>query len=215
MAGSVLKDGETMLFIGDSITDCGRRGAEAPLGQGYVRLFTELVTASHPDRAIRYINKGIGGNRITHLKERWHDDVFANEPDRLSIKIGINDLHSVLRQAEDPVAPTLFEEIYEELLSTTADRIGCPVTLLTPFYISTDTTRDTFRRRVLDFIPEYISVVERMSDRHGTGLVRLHDIFQEHLKHRDAETFCPEPVHPNRAGHMVIAKALFDAFGEA
>ena len=214
MGGLKLIDGQKMLFIGDSITDCGRRGAEAPLGVGYVRLFTELATAACPDRRIRYINKGIGGNRITHLKERWNDDVFENEPDRLSIKIGINDLHSVLREAEDPVAPSLFEEIYEELLTTTASKIGCPVTLLTPFYISTDTTRDTFRRKVLDFIPEYISIVEKMSERHGTDLVRLHEVFQEHLKHRDAETFCPEPVHPNRTGHLVIAKAMFDSLSE-
>ena len=34
-----VQDGETMLFIGDSITDCGRRAAEAPLGNGYVRAF--------------------------------------------------------------------------------------------------------------------------------------------------------------------------------
>lgn len=210
MSELALQDGQTILFIGDSITDCGRRGAEAPLGAGYVRLFTEMAVAAHPDRAVRFINKGIGGNRITHLKERWNDDVFANAPDRLTIKIGINDLHSVLREAEDPVAPDLFEEIYEDLLSQTKERLGCPVTLLSPFYISTDTTSDTFRRKVLDFIPEYISVVEKMSERHETGIVRLHDIFQEHLKYRDAEAFCPEPVHPNRSGHMVIARALFD-----
>ena len=31
-----------MLFIGDSITDCGRRAEHAPLGSGYVRMFGEL-----------------------------------------------------------------------------------------------------------------------------------------------------------------------------
>ena len=50
-----------------------------------------------------------------------------------------------------------------------------------------------------------------MSERHKTGIVRLHDVFQDHLKYRDAESFCPEPVHPNRSGHMVIARALFEA----
>ncbi len=49
-----------------------------------------------------------------------------------------------------------------------------------------------------------------MSAKHGTLLVQLHDLFQSHLRFRDSETFCPEPVHPNRAGHLVIAKALFD-----
>ncbi|MBT4141346.1 MAG: GDSL family lipase, partial [Candidatus Latescibacteria bacterium] len=61
-----IEDGETMLFIGDSITDCGRRGGDAPFGSGYVRFFTELATAEYPERNIRFINKGIGGNRVTN-----------------------------------------------------------------------------------------------------------------------------------------------------
>ncbi|MDE2704272.1 MAG: GDSL family lipase, partial [Gemmatimonadota bacterium] len=65
-----IEDGQTLLFIGDSITDCGRRGAEAPLGNGYVRLFTELATARFSERRVRYINKGIGGNRVTDLADR-------------------------------------------------------------------------------------------------------------------------------------------------
>ena len=64
-----IEGGQTMLFIGDSITDCGRRGAEMPLGSGYVRLFTELATARFPDRNIAYINKGIGGNKVSDLVE--------------------------------------------------------------------------------------------------------------------------------------------------
>ena len=65
--------------------------------------------------------------------------------------------------------------------------------------------------RPLDLIPEYIDVVERMCAKFGTRIVRLHDVFREHLKYRDSDTFCPEPVHPNGAGHLVIAHALFDA----
>ena len=50
-----IQNGETMLFIGDSITDCGRRGAEAPLGVGDVRIFSELATARYPERQIQYL----------------------------------------------------------------------------------------------------------------------------------------------------------------
>ena len=135
-----VQDGETMLFIGDSITDCGRRAAEAPLGNGYVRAFTEIVTAQFPERKIAYINRGIGGNRVTHLHERWREDVIDHAPDKLSIKIGINDLHSVLRQAEDAVPPARFEELYDAILDATQREIGCPIVLITPFYISTDTS---------------------------------------------------------------------------
>ena len=206
-----IEDGETMLFIGDSITDCGRRTEAAPLGDGYVRLFAELTTAAYPDRMIRYLNKGIGGNRVTGLHDRWTDDVLYHEPDKLSIKIGINDLHSVLREDPDAVPPARFEEIYHAVLERTRQSLNCPIVLITPFFISVETAADSFRRQVLDLIPSYIDVVERMSVKFDTRLVRLHDVFREQLKYRDSETFCPEPVHPNGAGHLVIAHALFDA----
>jgi lysophospholipase L1-like esterase len=203
-----LQDDTTMLFIGDSITDCGRRGAEAPLGSGYVRTFTELVTARWPERRIRWINKGIGGNKVSDLHLRWRDDVLFHRPDRLSVKIGINDLHTSVRGAPEGVDPGLFERLYDEILATTKAELGCPVVLITPFYISRDTSGQTFRSQVLDLLPRYIEVVERMSDKYDTRLLRLHDVFQQQLEHRDAETFCPEPVHPNHTGHTVIAEHL-------
>ena len=208
-----IKDGETMLFIGDSITDCGRRGAEAPLGSGYVGLFSELATTRYPDRQIRYINKGIGGNKITDLSERWRDDVLFHKPDRLSIKIGINDLHSHLRGADGGVSPELFAELYDSVLALTKQELGCPVVLISPFYISRDNSGQTFRSQVLELLPRYIETVEALSEKYGARIVRLHEIFQRHLQFRDAEVFCPEPVHPNRAGHLVIAEEVMQVMG--
>ena len=109
------------------------------------------------------------------------------------------------------MSPEVFAETYEELLALTQKELACPVVLLTPFYISTDRSGQSIRSSVLDLIPRYIETVEKMSERFGTRLVRLHDVFQEHLKYRDADTFCPEPVHPNHTGHMVIAQALLEA----
>ena len=205
-----LQDGTTFLFIGDSITDCGRRDAEAPLGNGYVRTFTELVTARWPERRIEWINKGIGGNKVSDLHGRWRDDVLSHRPDRLSVKIGINDLHSVPGGAPDAVPPERFEALYDEVLGLTRRELGCPVVLISPFYISLNEEGDPFQAQVLDLLPRYIEVVERMSGKYGTRLVRLHDVFQEQLRHRGAGTFCPEPVHPNHAGHTVIAQALLE-----
>lgn len=206
-----LDGARTVLFIGDSITDCGRRGTEAPLGNGYVRTFTELATARWPERPIRWINKGIGGNRVSDLRERWRDDVLCHEPDRVAVKIGINDLHSALRGAADAVTPERFAEHYDQILDLTKAKLSCPVVLLTPFYISRDTSGQTFRSQVLALLPRYLETVEKMSARYGTRLVRLHEVFQAQLQHRDADTFCPEPVHPNHTGHTVIAHALLEA----
>ena len=97
-----IESGERMLFIGDSITDCGRRERAIPLGDGYVSMFAELAAARYPERHIEWTNMGVGGNRTTHLKERWQSDVIEHRPDRLSIKIGINDLSSFRRGDPGP-----------------------------------------------------------------------------------------------------------------
>ena len=205
-----IRDGERMLFIGDSITDCGRRDRAAPLGDGYVSIFTELATARYPERNIEWINMGIGGNRTTHLTERWQTDVIDHRPDRLSIKIGINDLHSFLRNDPDGVPPDRYRSIFDEILSSARGALGdIPIVLITPFYISTDLDHE-FEGAVLRLIPSYIDVVQEMSAKYDTLLLDLHEVFQEQLRYRPPGTFCPEPVHPNHSGHVVIASALMD-----
>ena len=204
-------DGQLFLFQGDSTTDCGRRYDAAPLGGGYASLFTQLVSARFPERSIRYINKGIGGDRTTGLRDRWEDDVIRHQPDWLSILIGINDLHSYLLQPEGGVSVELYREKYDSILATTREKTPAKIILLDPFYISLDRTGQGFRSKVLETIPEYIAVVAEMAEKYGAYRVRTHDVFAEHLKHREAEYFCPEPVHPNQAGHLVIATAMMRA----
>ena len=205
-----IQDGERMLFIGDSITDCGRRDRAVPLGDGYVSIFTELATARYPERNIEWTNKGIGGNRTTHLVERWQTDVIDQQPDRLSIKIGINDLNSFRRGDPDGVSPEQYRQNYDEILASTRRALGdIPVLLITPFYISTNHD-DEEQGAALRLMPEYLEIVKEMSARYGTLLLNLHDVFREQLRYRPPDVFCPEPVHPNHTGHVVIANALMD-----
>jgi len=58
-----------------------------------------------PEKHIRHVNKGIGGNRITDLRDRWQDDVMSQGFDWLSIMIGINDAASYIRGSPDSVSP--------------------------------------------------------------------------------------------------------------
>jgi lysophospholipase L1-like esterase len=203
-----------MVLIGDSITDCGRRDQFAPYGDGYVRLFIDLVTAQFPDRAVSFINRGIGGDRVTGLRARWDEDVLAHRPDWVSVMIGINDLHSHLGEMPGGVDVALYRECYEDILRRTRERTEAQIVLLEPFYIARSPCDDPHQCRVMEVIPEYIAVVGEMSRRHDTRLVNTHDAFQRHLMFRPADVFCPEPVHPNRSGHTVIAWELVEALVE-
>jgi lysophospholipase L1-like esterase len=205
-----IKDGQTMLFIGNSITDCERRGAERPLGNGYVKLFSNMLKIREVKKKVAIINKGISGDTVTGLQARWTDDVFFHKPEWLSIKIGINDLHKTLGQGGEAIPPKVFRNAYSAILSRTKSVLPkCQILIIEPFYISAEEDAGSFRKSVLDLIPEYIEVVREMSKTYDTRLVKSHEMFQTFLKHHEAETFCPEPVHPYLIGHMALAEAVY------
>ncbi len=207
-----IKSGQTILFIGDSITDCGRRGPNMPLGVGYVKLFADMCVARHSGKAITIINKGIDGDVVTGLRDRWSDDVILNKPDWLSIKIGINDLHRTLNQNPNSVPPELYREAYEDILKRTREAFPkCKILLIDPFYISTDDAPTSTRAAVLKLLPEYLKVVNSLSKKYETRHIKTHDLFKRLLKSYKPDTLCPEPVHPNPTGHMVIADAVYTA----
>ena len=205
----IFQDGQKVVFIGDSITDCGRRDSQKPFGNGYVKMAIDLITARYPERQIEYINEGIGGNTVLNLHQRWTTDVIEHQPDWLSVKIGINDLHQTLGNPGH-LPPARYETLYREILQRARDEISAQLILIDPFYMITETDPNTHEGKVMSILPEYLSVVERMADEFEARHVRTHERFQEQLRYRPQSYFCAEPVHPNASGHMVIALALLD-----
>ena len=201
-----IRPGQTILFTGDSITDCGRRGQFAPLGDGYVRMTADLISARYPEHGCRVINTGIGGNTVRDLFNRWTDDVIRYQSDWLSIKIGINDCHRFLNKVPaTAVSPEEFAELYDKILARATKETKAQVVLVDPFYLSTDAQSDSWRALVLKALPEYQKTVAAMAKKYKTRLVATHQMFQQQLKYNSADRFCPEPVHPNHSGHLLIA----------
>ena len=75
--------GTRLLFIGDSVTDCGRlrpvgEGPRAALGDGYVAAVDAALAPLHPARPVRVANMGVSGNTVRDLASRWYSDVLAS-----------------------------------------------------------------------------------------------------------------------------------------
>ena len=83
---------KTILFQGDSITDCHRK-RENPddLGQGYAMLAAKALEKKYPGQ-FRFVNRGISGDKVTDLYERRQQDILDVKPDVMSILIGVNDV---------------------------------------------------------------------------------------------------------------------------
>jgi lysophospholipase L1-like esterase len=202
-------------MIGDSITDTGRarpigEGSSDALGRGYVCLVDAFLRTAYPERRIRVVNVGTSGNTIRDLKERWQTDVFEQSPDWLSIMIGIND---VWRQFDRPlqteahVYPEEYEATLEEIVDQTLPRVK-GVVLMTPYYMELN-TKDAMRSRM----DEYGAVVRRTAEKYDTLFVDLQAAFAPVLEHYYPASLGWDRVHPDQAGHMIIAQAFLKAVG--
>ena len=200
----------TLLFIGDSITDCGRDRATngVDLGAGYVAQVQALLGAHHPEAQIRYLNTGISGNRVTDLETRWDADVLAHQPDWVSVMIGIND---VWRQFDNPLMEQVSIETYsaklEALIERTLPEVDGMI-VLSPFFLETNCEEPM--RAQMD---RYGAAARAIAARHDLPFVDVQAAFDAWLTHNHTLQLCGDRVHPNAVGHNIIASAFLNAVG--
>jgi lysophospholipase L1-like esterase len=207
-----LENGQTILFTGDSITDCGRArpvGQGGGLGGGYVALVDSLLGAVYPQRGIRVLNTGIGGNRVIDLEARWQSDILDLKPDWLSIMIGINDVWRQFDSALNPDQVDLqrYESTYRKILAQARPGLKGLV-LMTPFYIEANPADPM--RQMMD---TYSAAAEKLADEFDAVFVDVQAAFDRYMEHRPTQALCGDRVHPNQTGHMLIARAFLDGVG--
>jgi len=202
-----------LVFIGDSITDCGRaqpvgEGLFEALGKGYVNLVTGHLGAVFPEAHIRIANVGTSGHTVRDLKSRWQRDVFDLKPDWLSIMIGIND---VWRQFDCPhltekhVGLDEYAQTLDELVRTTLPAVKGLV-LMTPYHIEPNPA-DAMRAQM----DQYGAAVKCIAARYGTLFVDTQAAFNAVLAHTHPAAIAWDRVHPDVVGHTVIARAFLSA----
>ena len=210
----VIGNGETLLMIGDSVTDCDRARpvgeGDGNMGNGYPRNVQALLDMKYLERHIRVLNMGIGGNTSRDLKERWQTDVLDLKPDWVTIMIGINDIWRKYDQCLHPECKVELEEYEKNLrwmIKTTLPAVK-GILLLPPCFMEqnhNDAMRadaDRYRDKVKELAQEYGVL-------YGDAQADMDAYFQ----HYPAIYMSWDRVHPNQVGHMIIAKTLVDTLG--
>lgn len=195
-----------LLFIGDSITDAGRRDDPDGLGSGYVRLVAETLATRGDRRTI--INRGVGGDRIGDLRERWETDVLALAPSTLSVYVGINDTWRRFDQGQETAAVD-FEAAYRELLEEARAACNPNLILVEPFLVPVTEEQEGW----LDDLAGKREAVASLATEFGAAFVPLHRILTVAAAHHGAASIAADGVHPTPLGSELIAESWEAAEG--
>jgi lysophospholipase L1-like esterase len=204
---------DVILFQGDSITDWGRdRSKSTPnntiaLGSGYVIFATGHLLLENPDKNLQIYNKGISGNKVYQLAERWDADCLALKPNVLSIHIGVNDFWHTLTSGYTGTIETYITD-YHKLIDRTKQALpDVKLVICEPFATkgvkSVDDkwypTFDLFRKAARNIAIEY-----------NAAFVPYQSVFDKALESAPAAYWSLDGVHPSIAGEALMAKTWLE-----
>lgn len=190
---------ECTVFIGDSVTDCGRLELP-PYGDGYVR---DIVASGRLAGTV--VNVGTSGHRLVDLLPRWERDVIAAAPTRVSIAIGINDTWRRYDD-NDPTDVADFECNYRAVLERTRLATNAELVLCEPFLLPVEDVMHTWRE---DLDPK-IDVVHRLSEEFGAALVPFDSGLRALLAGHSMPELAADGIHPSALGHRIMADLWLD-----
>lgn len=203
----LIQDHAAVLFQGDSITDSGRlRHDSASLGDGYALITTAWFSSLYPEKQVTFLNRGVGGDRVINLLQRWDADCIALQPDWVSILIGVNDMWRRY-DSNDPTSTEQFEGNYRRLLDQTVKQLNPKLILCEPFLLPVNEAQKSWRE---DLDPK-IEVVRKLASEYKTILVPLDTVFAQAVQQREAAYWLPDGVHTSPAGAALIAQAWLKA----
>jgi lysophospholipase L1-like esterase len=209
----LLKD-NVILFQGDSITDSGRNKEDTGfntarnLGSGYPMLAGAALLNKYEALNLKVYNKGISGNKVYQLAERWDKDCLELKPDVLSILIGVNDLWHKLNGTYNGTID-IYRNDYIALLERTMKALpNLKLIICEPFAVNGVKAVDD--KWYPEFY-EYQKAAREIAKQFRATFIPFQSIFDEAQKRAPGSYWTGDGVHPTLAGAQLMAKAWMKA----
>jgi lysophospholipase L1-like esterase len=207
-----------ILFQGDSITDWGRdkRRQNAPndagaLGNGYVLLAASQLLAENPGEGLKIFNRGISGNKVFQLAQRWDADCIDLKPDLLSVLIGVNDIWHRLNGQYDGTVE-VYERDYRALLKRTREALPqVRLVICEPFVLRCGAVNEKW---FPDF-DGYRASARKVAGEFNAVWVPFQSVFDKASRKASPNYWAADGVHPTVAGCCLMARAWLKAVSNA
>lgn len=200
----VLEDGDTFVFIGNSIThQCA-----------YTQYVEDYFYTRYPNKRINLINAGVSGDFAEHVLTRLDEDILKHQPKYVSILIGMNDGEYVKWQ------DSIFSTYKNSMTSLTnkLDKAKVKTILLTPTiydtqqgligenWVEKEEVKDLHYDAVLSFFGAWCAEIAGLK---GYGYADLHGDLTHYTRmarKKDPNfTFVSDAVHPENNGQLIMA----------
>jgi lysophospholipase L1-like esterase len=207
---SSLNQNDVIVFQGDSITDANRDkemllpNERRGFGNGYVYLNCAALLNQFAAKDIKIYNRGISGNKVFQLADRWDKDCLDLKPAVLSILVGVNDYWHKHNKKYDGTIE-IYENDYRALLKRTKESLpNVRLVIGEPFAVlgakSVDET----------WFPQfnaYRAVAKKLADEFGAIFIPYNEIFANATKVAPPTYWTPDGVHPSFAGAALMSQA--------
>ena len=218
-------DSTKVVFLGDSITEAGVYDNEVGVPSGDTLIYpkyTGFITLLKNDIEddIELIGKGVSGNKVSNLLERYKKDVLNLNPDIVFIYIGINDVWH--KYSMGTGTDILFYENGLRKIIGDLKNQGARVILCTPTVIGENKGEFTLVNEFKDIetmeimngdLDAYSDVIRKLSSELNTDLLDLREIFMSYISENNPNNESSgittyDGVHLNDLGNKLIADEM-------
>jgi len=207
-----INDGNSILFIGDSITDIKFNKLQNRKIHGKnVYAWQVAKELKKKYKNLRFSYKGIASDRTYLVYDRLTKDCINLNPDIIVMLIGVNDAwENYVPEQYPPLKRPMYPHMKEIYRRLNTELENTQLIVLLPFLIDTIEEKKPFH----SILNEYRSQLRELALENGAEVVDLQEKFDEEQKKVAPARLSVDGVHPTDLGHSVIARAVMECFGE-
>jgi len=206
----ILTNEDVILFQGDSITDAHRKkddanaNSPAALGTSYPFLATAGMLFRFSGKSLKCYNRGVSGNKVYQLADRWQADCLDLKPTVLSILVGVNDFWHTLVNGYKGTIKT-YRDDYKALLDRTKQTLpDVKLIIGEPYAVSGVKSVDD---KWYPAFNDYRAAAREIADSFGAVFIPYQEIYDKAQKSAPGSYWTIDGVHPSLAGAKLMAEA--------